>query len=287
MNSEKNISTFLKKSSSLGELHTKLNNIEASISQIGSRCKLFREVMDKTWNTDVANVELYQRNINCLTKLMALIEMNIEAMAVKVATTKPLVQQQQGTTFQIIDLSDADHDNDDKDDSVEVVVQKFVNFKRECPICYDSFTTTELIFAPCSHHYCPECFLKLRDDKCPMCMVQMDVGIKYKKSGDNLTYSLMPLTTYTTLPEEQFIPSTIISSRYTNDELYIEDGGMDTVDSFLPMIRHQLLPTVSSLQGEVSEPENDYRNQQQHRVIRNRRHDSRNRQPNILLINNQ
>lgn len=103
------------------------------------------------------------------------------------STTMPPSSSSSFSFYEIIDLS-----TDDEESNIKII-EDFINLQRECPICYELFSTSELAFAPCSHFCCASCFKKLRDEKCPICMVKMIACIQYEKSGDNLKYSIVDL----------------------------------------------------------------------------------------------
>lgn len=78
--------------------------------------------------------------------------------------------------------------NTPQQDPIEVFNKNFIQFERECPICYDTVATKDMIFVSCSHSYCRSCFEKLYDDKCPLCMAVMDKCLRYEMLGNNIKF---------------------------------------------------------------------------------------------------
>lgn len=53
----------------------------------------------------------------------------------------------------------------------------------ECPVCYDINANTRLI--PCDHHVCERCWLRINENKCPLCrgiVINVIVSLKPRKS---------------------------------------------------------------------------------------------------------
>lgn len=175
--------TFNELPSILNELILNVSNIEFDIRHIINHCKIFGEMFDHIINININDVLFYNRNIEILMKLINVVEIHIQLIK---------------SCAQIVQIED---DEEEEDGNViseyekrTVAINNFMNIKRECPICYNDFPTGRLIFAPCSHCYCMDCFEKFENIKCPMCMLDIPICIKYEINGDNLKYSTILMT---------------------------------------------------------------------------------------------
>ena len=39
----------------------------------------------------------------------------------------------------------------------------------ECPICFDSFESSDMFVSKCSHQWCKTCCVKIDGNRCPLC----------------------------------------------------------------------------------------------------------------------
>lgn len=175
----------------LSELLHKVSRIEYNIMNIVNHCKVFGEMFDKVVKLNKNNISLYNHNMEILKKLISVVEENIQLIK---------------NCAQFVHINDDEDDDDEDDDDNDSdygkakILDSFMKIKRECPICFNLFPTQKLIFAPCSHFCCCDCFDRLENFKCSICMAKISVCIQYEKNGDNLKYSTILITerpTYT------------------------------------------------------------------------------------------
>lgn len=81
------------------------------------------------------------------------------------------------------------------DDEIQDVYKSFLAIRRECPVCCKVFLTEDLVFTPCSHFFCQECYenmMTYSSVRCHSCKKSLPLSIKYKKCGETLKYIFLP-----------------------------------------------------------------------------------------------
>lgn len=178
-------------STSYSKFAKSLGEIQNKISIISAYCKLFEAIHTSMMGiTDVpANREFRKVNNGHLERLHELIISNIQSMNSYLPIELLVCNE-------VIDLCS----DDEEEEQQQNVVAEFVKVSRECPICYEKFSTEQLVFVPCAHFYCYDCFQKLRrrhlDNECPMCRQFTPTAIRYRQMGCNLTYDLIKSSPY-------------------------------------------------------------------------------------------
>lgn len=131
------------------------------------------------------------------------------------------------------------------DDEIKKANEIFLAIKRECPICYDIFSTKDLLFTPCSHFCCLECYIKMTDtSRCHICQSKVPLFIQYKKCGDTLKFQVSSSSSDNAAAAETdddggsenyetFRNGIISNSRYRYDDIYENIVGGDGNESVI------------------------------------------------------
>lgn len=88
-----------------------------------------------------------------------------------------------------------------------VILNKFMAIERQCPVCLQMMSTSEMVFGQCSHFCCRNCADKLPRTRCPICNGKYRHCIQYTKMGEKLCFKTVFITPTSTLDNNKIRPS--------------------------------------------------------------------------------
>lgn len=208
------IEPYIRCSNVLVDLRTQFSNFEIYSHQLNYYCSVFKELI--RYSSDVANIGSIEVNVSNFNAIInAIVDGMRKCIEIHLSRNNKEINDGLSRLYsngvnvyeKVSLLSTADDDDnnnsltllpcrvvcDDINVNIEHTIDMFMNVKRTCPICYDTFKTIDMSFGQCSHYLCCACFDMLADNRCPMCMMVFDFFIKYEKLGSNLLYKIVNL----------------------------------------------------------------------------------------------
>lgn len=167
----------------VADLYNKFKDIYGYNIELSGYCIMFMELFKNIPSMySASSVEIFNNYIETMKLIMTNIQHSVSSLKMTLENTHIPCSSTSSPTIQI-----------DRPTTGTLVPLSFLEERRECIICYESFICNVLILMPCSHYFCHGCVNKFQDTKCPLCKNETDACIKFEKAGDNIKYIVISL----------------------------------------------------------------------------------------------